>query len=123
QGTFNANPASAAAGLTALRLIADGEECRRADAVTADLVRALNELFRAESAPASAWCVSSMWHLKLGYNAPFPGDTEWDSDEEPQGVPTQLMRPLRWALYNHGVDLMGNSGGMVSSAHGEREVQ
>ncbi len=32
------------------------------------------------------------------------------------------MRPLRWALYNHGVDLMGN-GGMVSSSHGDAEVE
>ena len=37
-------------------------------------------------------------------------------------IPRLLPRDFRQALYNHGVDLMGNSGGMVSSAHGEREV-
>ncbi len=121
QGTFNANPASSAAGLTALRIIADGEPCRAADATTASIVRGLNDLFRAESVPGCAWCVSSMWHLNLGYEAPFPADLEWDAPEEPRGIEPKLMRPLRWALYNHGVDLMGN-GGMVSSAHGEREA-
>ena len=62
-----------------------------------------------------------MWHVNLGTPAPFPADVEWDVDEEPRGIDAALMRPLRQALYNHGVDLMGN-GGMVSSTHGEREV-
>ena len=33
-----------------------------------------------------------------------------------------LERPLRQALLNHGVDLMG-TGGMVSSTHGEAEIE
>ena len=122
QGTFNANPVSAAAGLEALRLIAAGGECEAADATAAAIVRGLNELFRAESVPGSAWAVSSMWHLNLGYDAPMPVEVEWDAMDEPRGIVGDLMRPLRWALYNHGVDLMGN-GGMVSSAHGPREVE
>ena len=122
QGTFNANPVSAAAGLEALRLIARGGECERADATAGELVRGLNALFRELSVPGSAWAVSSMWHLNLGYDAPMPVEVEWDAMDEPRGVVGGLMRPLRWALYNHGVDLMGN-GGMVSSAHGDREVQ
>jgi glutamate-1-semialdehyde 2,1-aminomutase len=121
QGTFNANPASAAAGLTALRLIEGGEPNRQADEAAASIARGLNELFRDDSVPGSAWAVSSMWHFNLGYDAPVPSDLEWDADEEPLGVADELMRPLRWALFNHGVDLMGN-GGMVSSAHGASEV-
>ena len=121
QGTFNANPVSAAAGLEALRLINKGGECERADATAAEIVRGLNEMFREESVGGSAWTVSSMWHVNLGYEAPMPVEVEWDAMDEPRGVVGDLMRPLRWALYNHGVDLMGN-GGMVSSAHGEREV-
>ena len=121
QGTFNANPASAAAGLAALELIARGGETERADATAASLVRELNALFRELSVPGSAWTVSSMWHFNMGYEAPRPSDVEWDAGEEPRGVAGDLMRPLRWALYNHGVDLMG-AGGMVSSAHGAPEV-
>ncbi|MBM3140690.1 MAG: aminotransferase class III-fold pyridoxal phosphate-dependent enzyme [Chloroflexi bacterium] len=121
QGTYNANPAAAAAGLTALRLIETQGECERADATTAALVRGLNALFRELSVPGSAWCVSSMWHLNLGYEAPIPEDLKWDAREAPRGVLPALARPLRWALFNHGVDLMGN-GGMVSSAHGPAEV-
>jgi glutamate-1-semialdehyde 2,1-aminomutase len=121
QGTFNANPASAAAGLTALQIIEDGTPNQAADDTSAAIVRGLNDLFAAESIPGSAWSVSSMWHFNLGEDAPVPADLEWDAATEPPGVPDALMRPLRWALFNHGVDLMGN-GGMVSSAHGGAEV-
>src|SRR5690606_35761052 len=107
QGTFNANPASAAAGLAALRLIEQGGETDRADATTAQLVRELNAMFEAESVPGSAFAVSSMWHTNLGYDAPRPGNVEWDAAEEPRGVTDELLRPMRWALFNHGVDLMG----------------
>ncbi len=121
QGTFNANPVSAAAGIAALKIIAEQDDCARADAASAALVRGVNDLFAAESVPGSAWAVSSMWHMNLGYDAPRPAQVEWDVTEQPRGVAPALMRPLRWALYNHGVDLMGN-GGMVSSSHGEREI-
>lgn len=121
QGTFNANPVSAAAGLTALRLIADGDHCAMADATTAALVHGLNDLFAKESVPGSAYAVSSMWHVNLGFDVPRPSGIEWESEADAPGIAPALVRPLRWALYNHGVDLMGN-GGMVSSSHGEREV-
>ena len=62
-----------------------------------------------------------MWHLNLGYDAPRPSDVEWDASEEPQGVPETLARPLKWALFNHGVDLM-TTGGMVSSAHTDADI-
>ena len=121
QGTFNANPASAAAGLAALRLIAESDECAKADAAAAGLVHGLNDLFARESVPGGAWATSSMWHMNLGTTLSRPSDVEWDAAEQPEGIAPALFRPLRWALYNHGVDLMGN-GGMVSSSHGEREV-
>jgi glutamate-1-semialdehyde 2,1-aminomutase len=121
QGTFNANPVSAAAGLTALRLIAKGGEVERADANAVTLVRGLNGAIEQASVPGSAWAVSSMWHLNLGYAAPRPSDIEWDATEEPRGVVGGLERPLKPALFNHGVDLMG-TGGMISSAHTDSDI-
>ncbi len=122
QGTFNANPVSAVAGIAALKIIAEQDDVARADAATAALVRGINDLFKSQSVPGSAWAASSMWHFNLGYDAPHPADVEWTIEEQPRGILPALVRPFRQALYNHGVDLMGNSGGMVSSAHGEREV-
>ena len=121
QGTFNANPVSAASGLAALKLIAAGGEVERADASAARLVRGLNALFAELSVPASAWAVSSMWHLNIGYEAPRPTGIEWDAAEAPRGAVDGIALPLRLSLYNHGVDLMG-MGGMVSSAHGDAEI-
>jgi glutamate-1-semialdehyde 2,1-aminomutase len=121
QGTFNANPVSAVAGLTALRLIAKGGEVERADASAASLVRELNAAIEAAGVGGSAWAVSSMWHLNLGYPAPRPAEVEWDAAEEPRGVVAGLERPLKQALFNHGVDLMG-TGGMISSAHTDSDI-
>ena len=124
QGTYNAQPPAAAAGIAALRLIAAGGEIERADQTTAELVRGLNALFAEEGVAGSAWGVSSMWHLNLGYPAPRPAEVEWDALEPPDGVTPELVveTPLKQALLNHGVDLMG-SGGMVSSAHGSAEIE
>ena len=121
QGTYNANPVAAAAGTEALRLIAAGGEVERADASAARLVRGLNRLFAERSVPGSAWAVSSIWHLNLGTGGQPPTDLEWDATEEPAGVASHLVLPLKWALFNRGVDLMG-TGGMVSSAHGDTEI-
>ena len=120
-GTYNAQPPAAAAGIAALRLIAAGGETERADAAAANLVRGLNALFAERAVAASAWCVSSMWHLNLGGSPPRPGGTAWDATEPPPGVAPGLELPLKQALLNHGVDLMG-TGGMVSSVHGEAEI-
>ncbi len=124
-GTFNANPVSAAAGRAALRLIADGTETTRADATCGRLVRGLNSLFEELDVAASAWAFSSMWHLNLGApddgDVHRPADVEWDAPGDPPGVRPDLERPLKCALATHGVDLMG-TGGMVSSAHGDAEI-
>ena len=55
QGTFNATPTSASAGLAALQIIEDGAPCRAADAYGVDLVAALNDYFREDSVSGSAW--------------------------------------------------------------------
>ena len=121
QGTYNANPAAAAAGLTALRLIAAGGEVERADAAATRLVRGLNALFAERGVEGSAWATSSMWHLNLGTGPARPSDVEWDVPGEPAGVAPALVSPLKWALFNHGIDLMG-TGGMTSSAHTDADI-
>ena len=120
-GTFNANPVASATGSTALGLIGRGGEVERAAERTAQLVRGINRVFEEHSVPGSAWALQSMWHMNLGYEAPRPSDVEWDAEEQPRGVDRPLSRPLKQALFNHGVDLMG-TGGMVSSAHTEADI-
>ena len=121
QGTYNANPVSAAAGSKTLDLIKGGAHTQIAADTTAELVFQLNKLFQAKALDASAWHVSSMWHLNLGGNSPESTDVENNPSYLPSGIDKPLLQPLRWALYNHGVDLMAD-GGMVSSAHGTEEI-
>ncbi|MEX2229109.1 MAG: aspartate aminotransferase family protein [Dehalococcoidia bacterium] len=120
-GTFNANPTCSAAGATALKIIGEQGETKKADASAARLIRGLNALFQELSVPASAWTLSSMWHLAMGYDAPRPTDLQWDAPDPPRGVERGLSRRLKQALFNHGVDLMG-TGGMVSSAHSDADI-
>ena len=126
QGTYNANPVAAAAGDATLALIQQGGSTEAAERCTADLVGALNRLFEQQSVAGSAWHVSSMWHLNLrrgtGHDTRRISDGRWPEGEQPPGVATELVHPLKWALFNHGVDLMG-TGGMVSSAHGDAELE
>ena len=121
QGTYNGNPVSAAAGTETLRLISNGNHTDQAEKSASLLVNSLEALFQAKSVDASAWNVSSMWHLNMGAGGVRPDDAEADPPYEPAGIRPDLMHPLRLSLYNHGVDLMAD-GGMVSSAHGQEEI-
>lgn len=125
QGTYNANPVAAGAGLKALQLIAAGGETEKAEAAASRLVRGINNLFTTKGVAGSAWATSSIFHVNLaapGGTAPArPSDVEWDAAGEPPGVAASLVAPLKWALFNHGVDLMG-TGGMTSSAHSDADI-
>ncbi|MFA7296924.1 MAG: aspartate aminotransferase family protein, partial [Dehalococcoidia bacterium] len=98
-----------------------GGEVERADAAATRLVRGLNALFAERGVEGSAWATSSMWHLNLGTGPARPSDVEWDVPGEPAGVAPALVSPLKWALFNHGIDLMG-TGGMTSSAHTDADI-
>ena len=63
QGTFNANPVSAAAGVAALEIIKTGEPGARADA-TAETVRAeLNRVLTEENVPWAIYGEFSVFHI------------------------------------------------------------
>ena len=55
QGTYNANPITAAAGIAALEIIAEGDACARANAFAETLRRRLNEVLEAEGVPWAAY--------------------------------------------------------------------
>jgi glutamate-1-semialdehyde 2,1-aminomutase len=119
-GTFNANPLSAAAGSTCLGLIADGAHQRRAADTAAELSRTMNRVLEEESVSGCVYGYSSMLHIALGgANSPPPAGYTWDGGP-PQRATASMdpatVQPLRLAMINEGVDLMGD-GMMVSSTH------
>ena len=109
-GTFNANPLSAAAGIAMLSQIADGKLHAEANRKGAELRAAVNEVFRKAGAPSVAYGDVSVCHISL---------------EGPPGTKAKdpaLVHKWRCALILHGVDMSGHHG-WVSAVHGERELE
>jgi glutamate-1-semialdehyde 2,1-aminomutase len=122
-GTFNANPVSAAAGTTMLSLVASGEHHAHADALNERLIAGLNAALAAAGVPGCAYGRASYFHLTLGTDAPRPeGGIEWPGPGRPPRIEATLQGGLRRATLNHGVDLMGGSGGFVSGVHTEADI-
>src|SRR5256886_7436689 len=65
-GTFNANPPTAVAGITALTLIATAPINQRADALAERLKAGLNIAFQRTGIPGHAYGVASMVNPVLG---------------------------------------------------------
>jgi glutamate-1-semialdehyde 2,1-aminomutase len=126
-GTFNGNPLSAAAGVAALRLVADGEPCRKASAAARLLRQRLNELFVERSVPWVAYGSFSGFRLLPDYEGPRPTGDDFvpyggavgrlDAPRDPRRT-----HAFRQAMLLHGVDLPG-LGGMTTAAHTEADVE
>ena len=123
QGTFNAAPISAAAGLATLRQVRDTDAIERANRSAAAIREGMNAVLHARGV---RWCVYgrfSDFHI-------FPGPATLDdiySGRVPAaklkgGTPPELLHKLRAALLVHGVDTAGWPGGLVSAAHTHDEV-
>ena len=127
QGTFNANPLCAAAGVAALTLVEAGDACARAEAAAGELRAGLRRILVEEGVPwgvfgeASVFVIfpnparlpvdpASFDPLKLGFKG-LKGARD-----------PQLNNRLRVTLLAHGVDIAGGPGGFVSAAHGPREI-
>jgi glutamate-1-semialdehyde 2,1-aminomutase len=126
-GTFNANPLSAAAGVAALRLVADGEPCRHANAMARLLRQKLNALFAARGTAWIAYGEFSGFKLLPNYQGPAPVGEDfvpyggaWEELGRPSNP--RLMYGFRGALLLHGVDLPG-FWGMTTAAHTEADIE
>ena len=126
QGTFNANPVSAAAGTATLEIVEKGEACARANDFAAELRERLNGLFRDERVAWAAYGSFSGFHIFTNpKNRPIePGrfDPAALSYEELKGFAPETARKLKLALLVNGVDIQGRPGGLASAAHGAAEL-
>ena len=127
QGTFNANPLCAAAGVATLSLVETGDACARAETVAEELRVGMRRILVEAGVPwgifgeASVFVIfpnpaglpidpASFDPLKLGFKG-LKGARD-----------PQLNNRVRLAFLAHGVDIAGGPGGFVSTAHGAREV-
>lgn len=126
QGTFNANPVSAAAGIATLEIIAGTDACARANAFS-DIVRAkMNEVLDEE-------------HVKWAVHGSYSGLHIHTNPEQADIVPGQfdavahtramiekprtdgLNGQVRMGMLVNGVDINAGPSGYVSAMHGEEE--
>ena len=126
QGTFNANPLAAAAGIAALAAIRAGEPQARAAALAGRLRAGLNAELQARGLRGcAAYGESSIVHIILASSTAFPpGDlpAQAPASELKAGVPPHLRTAFRLAMLNYGVDLMRGRSAFVSAAHTEADI-
>jgi glutamate-1-semialdehyde 2,1-aminomutase len=125
-GTFNANPLSAAAGVVTLEQVATGGPTARAAELGGRLIAGLNSLLcERELRGWAAYGGLSIVHLLVGSSVDFaPGEPTANVPvaELKSGGDQRLLRLLRLGLSNHGVDLMRGRSGFLSAAHTDADV-
>jgi glutamate-1-semialdehyde 2,1-aminomutase len=126
-GTFNANPLSAAAGIATLRLVADGQPQARADGMAALLRQGMEDALERAGVAGYAYGDSSLFHVYLeaypGSRARSRAELHTSDAATLKGIPGRLVTAFQRNLQIRGVDLMSYTGGDVSAAHTEADVE
>src|SRR5215813_4371264 len=97
QGTFNANPLSAAAGIACLRIVRESDACDRANRYGDELRRRINEVFEEERVPWAAYGTFSMFHIFTNPDGVAISPTRFD----PLGQPAAGLTGNRQAGVVH----------------------
>ncbi len=127
QGTFNANPVSAAAGIACLEIIAAGEACATATAQAQRLQSMLNRVFADEDVPWAAFGEHSAVYFftnPLGLDIdPLRFDPNTlDAEALRTGGKHPAVGKFRLALMQNGVDISGKPGGITSCKHSQQDL-
>ncbi|MDP6174289.1 MAG: aminotransferase class III-fold pyridoxal phosphate-dependent enzyme, partial [Rhodospirillales bacterium] len=126
-GTFNANPVSAAAGITTLTFIAGSDSCERANAFADDLRHTMNQVLEDEGLNWSVYGTFSGYHLftnPRGRNIqPFDFDPYSVGYKELMEGDEALLARLRLGMLINGVDVNGRFSGLTSATHGQAELE
>ena len=126
-GTFNANPLSAAAGITTLNIVSTGEPNRKANEAATALRHQLNVLFEIERVNWLAYGEFSRWWILTDYDGPRPDvddfiPYDYDLHKLEVNPPAHVVRAFRQAMLLNGVDSTGMSG-MTCAAHTPDDVE
>jgi glutamate-1-semialdehyde 2,1-aminomutase len=110
-GTHNAHPLAAAAGTVTLELAADGSAQRLAADRAARLRAALRDVLEARGVAGEVVGASSYFRIELA------------GSEHVRFAADDLLTELTCGMLLHGVHLHGGASGLVSTAHGELELE
>ena len=128
-GTFNAAPISAAAGVAVLKEIASGEPIERANAMAAKLRAAWEEVLERLGIAGYVYGACSTFHVffetdeqrvRLAASREALHTTE---AQRLKGMPSTLITEYQRQLRHYGVDLMSSTGGVLSAAHSDGDIE
>src|SRR6201998_1549258 len=127
QGTFNANPLSAAAGVAALEIVGTTDACAVANRYADTMRRRINEVFEEEHVPWAAYGMFSNFHFFTNPDRRAIVPTRFDPLAQPAETlagnrQPALVHKLRLAMMSRGLDFGGRPGGLPSATHGEPEL-
>lgn len=122
-GTFNANPVSATAAITTLELIANEPINDQADAVADKLKEGLRNALTKMEVPGHVHGIASIVHVAIGVECDCPGQIcSQPHDQLAHATAPRISQPLKLAMFNEGVDMMGGIGFMVSAVHDDNDI-
>lgn len=128
QGTFNANPISAVAGITTLQIVGSTDACQRANNYAAELREALNRVLKDEGLKWVVYGSFSGFHFftnpeQLPLTAADIESGKYDYRTLKGRNPPQLITKLRLGMMTHGVELFSWPGGPTSAAHTSSDLE
>lgn len=127
-GTYNAAPPAAAAGLAALRQIATGAPTAKADELAVRLRSAFDDVLERQQIAGYVYGESSTFHVFFETDetalagASSRADLRTSNPDKLKGMPGELISTYQRHLRQHGVDNMSSTGGVLSSAHTDEDI-
>jgi glutamate-1-semialdehyde 2,1-aminomutase len=124
QGTYNAGPVSAAAGIATLKQIRGGDAIVQASQAAAMVRDGINNAARRRGLPWCAYGLFSDFHLYRGEASPEDigaGRVSWRSLKG--SIPLELINSIRVGFLLNGVDIASWPGGFLSSVHSAGDVE
>ena len=120
-GTFNANPVSAAAGIAALEIVANEPINDTANERADQLKRGLNDVLGRLEIPGAVTGITSLLFLHLGLDRDYDPDyCILTPEERARSMEPERIRQLSLSLLNHGVQA-GNRF-ILTAAHTEDDI-
>ena len=128
QGTFNANPLSAVAGTTTLRIVGESDACQRASDYAARLREELNRVLRDERVGWLVYGSFSGFHIFTNPQQVQMAAADLDAGKFDYRVlkapaSKSLMMKLRLGMMIHGVELFSWPGGPTSAVHTDDDLR
>lgn len=126
QGTFNASPLAAAAGIATLKLLRDGTAIAHANRMATRLRDGMERILNEEGIAAYAYGEASVFHVHLRPAELGPvksRDVLRTTDAAIlKGVAGKVIAAYQNQLRLRGMDLLSYNGGVTSSAHAEADI-